>query len=134
MKDKIDAYNKEVSDQELKRIVNETIKINDLNAYIGNVNINNSNDAKDIAVKAINEHNLDLVFLIGLIESKTVLVGSRNNKSLSNLDISELVGKASKLYGGGASKDKELSIGGGPSDYDDKECIEYIKQELQNNI
>lgn len=134
MKDKIDAYNKEVSDQELKRIVNETIKINDLNAYIGNVNINNSNDAKDIAIKAINEHNLDLVFLIGLIESKTVLVGSRNNKSLSNLDISELVGKASKLYGGGASKDKELSIGGGPSEYDDKECIEYIKQELQNNI
>ena len=134
MKDKIDAYNKEVSDQELKRIVNETIKINNLNAYIGNVNINNSNDAKDIAIKAINEHNLDLVFLIGLIESKTVLVGSRNNKSLSNLDISELVGKASKLYGGGASKDKELSIGGGPSQYDDRECIEYIKQELQNNI
>ena len=134
MKDKIDAFNKEVSNQEIKRIVNETIKINNLNAYIGNVNINNSNDAKEIAVKAINEHNLDIVFLIGSIESKTVLVGSRNKKSLGNLDISELVGKASKLYGGGASKDKQLSIGGGPSDYDDEECIEYIKKELQNNI
>ena len=134
MKDKIDAFNKEVSNQEIKRIVNETIKINNLNAYIGNVNINNSNDAKEIAVKAINEHNLDLVFLIGSIESKTVLVGSRNKNSLGNLDISELVGKASKLYGGGASKDKQLSIGGGPSDYDDEECIEYIKKELQNNI
>ena len=134
MKDKIDAINKEVSNQEINRIVNETIKINNLNAYIGNVNINNSNDAKEIAVKAINEHNLDLVFLIGSIESKTVLVGSRNKNSLGNLDISELVGKASKLYGGGASKDKQLSIGGGPSDYDDEECIEYIKKELQNNI
>ncbi len=134
IKNKLEIYNKQESVKELERIINEAIKINNLKAYIGNVNVSDSNEAKEIAVKAINSHNLDFVFLLSKIDNKTVIVGSKNSETLDSLDVSEIVGAASKLYGGGASKDKVLSIGGGPSNYDDNKCFEYITQEITNNI
>ena len=134
IKEKLETYNKQESGKELERIIREANAINDLNTYIGKVNVSDSNDAKNIAVQSINSHNLDFVFLIAKIETKTVIVGSKNAKSLDKFDVSEIVSNASKLYGGGASKDPILSIGGGPSKYDDKKCIEYVTQEFNKNI
>ena len=101
-------------------------EIKNFNTYIGNVNFNNANEAKNVATKAIKDHNLDFVFLLANIETKTVLIGSRNDKTLSKIDVSNIVGEASKLYGGGASKDRSVSIGGGPSQYDESKCIEFV--------
>jgi len=134
IKEKLDKQSKKENEKELDRILNEANEINSLKTYIGRVSINNSNDAKEIAVKAIKDHNLDFIFLIASIDSKNVLVGSKNNKNLNNLDVSVIVGEASKLYGGGASKDDELSIGGGPTVYDEDKCIKFVIELLSKNI
>ena len=42
-------------------------------------------------------------------------------------------GKAT-LYYYYASKDEVLSIGGGPSDYDTKKCIDFVTQEITKII
>jgi len=134
IKEKLDTYNKQESGKELVRIINEAKEVNNLNTYIGKVNVSDSNEAKDLAVQTIKSHNLDFVFLLAKIETKTVIVGCKNEESLDKFDVSEIVSNASKLYGGGASKDQVLSIGGGPSEYDDNKCIEYVTQEFNKNI
>ena len=134
MKEKLDKQNKAESDNELKRIISEINEINKLKTYIGKINVNSSNEAKNVATKAIKDHNLDFVFLLANIETKTVLIGSRNDKTLNNIDVSDIVGEASKLYGGGASKDPSLSIGGGPSQYDESKCIEFVIEVFTKQI
>ena len=134
MKEKLDNQSKIQNDNELKRILSEAIEINNYKTYIGKVNVNNSNDAKIVATRAIKDHELDFVFLLANIETKTVLIGSRNETSLEKIDVSNIVGEASKLYNGGASKDPSLSIGGGPSQYDDTKCIDFVTKLLKKHI
>ena len=134
MKEKLDNQSKIQNDNELKRILSEAIEINNYKTYIGKVNVNNSNDAKIVATRAIKDHELDFVFLLANIETKTVLIGSRNEKSLEKIDVSNIVGEASKLYNGGASKDPSLSIGGGPDQYDDTKCIDFVTKLLKKHI
>ena len=134
IKDKLESYSKQESSKELERIINDSKKIDNLNTYIGKVNVTHSNEAKEIAVQSIKSHNLDFIFLLAKVETKTVIVGCKNVESLDKFDVSEIVSSASKLYGGGASKDTVLSIGGGPSEYDDKKCIEFVTQEFTKNI
>ena len=134
MKEKLDNQSKIQNDNELKRILSEAIEINNYKTYIGKVNVNNSNDAKIVATRAIKDHELDFVFLLANIETKTVLIGSRNEKSLEIIDVSNIVGEASKLYNGGASKDPSLSIGGGPDQYDDTKCIDFVTKLLKKHI
>ena len=134
MKEKLDNQSKIQNDNELKRVLSEAIEINNYKTYIGKVNVNNSNDAKIVATRAIKDHELDFVFLLANIETKTVLIGSRSEKSLEKIDVSNIVGEASKLYNGGASKDPSLSIGGGPSQYDDTKCIDFVTKLLKKHI
>ena len=134
MKEKLDNQSKIQNDNELKRILSEAIEINNYKTYIGKVNVNNSNDAKIVATRAIKDHELDFVFLLANIETKTVLIGSRNEKSLEKIDVSNIVGEASKLYNGGASKDPSLSIGGGPAQYDGTKCIDFVTKLLKKHI
>ena len=134
MKEKIDKQSKAESDNELKRILSEIKEISNYKTYIGSVYVNNSNEAKTVATKAIKDHELDFVFLLANIETKTVLIGSRNDKTLNKIDVSKIVGEASKLYGGGASKDSSLSIGGGPSQYDESKCIDFVISQFTNSI
>ncbi len=134
MKEKLDNQSKIQNDNELKRILSEAIEINNYKTYIGKVNVNNSNDAKIVATRAIKDHELDFVFLLANIETKTVLIGSRSEKSLEKIDVSNIVGEASKLYNGGASKDPSLSIGGGPTQYDDTKCIDFVTKLLKKQI
>ena len=134
MKEKLDNQSKIQNDNELKRILSEAIEINNYKTYIGKVNVNNSNDAKIVATRAIKDHELDFVFLLANIETKTVLIGSRSEKSLEKIDVSNIVGETSKLYNGGASKDPSLSIGGGPSQYDDTKCIDFVTKLLKKHI
>ena len=57
MKEKLDKQNKAESDNELKRIISEINEINKLKTYIGKINVNSSNEAKNVATKAIKDHN-----------------------------------------------------------------------------
>ncbi len=45
-----------------------------------------------------------------------------------SLNISTLVTEVSKLYGGGASKDPNLSIGGGPNNYKTADALKLAKE------
>ena len=47
-----------------------------------------------------------------------------------SLDISSIVTQISKLYGGGASKDPNLSIGGGPNNFDTENALKIAKETL----
>jgi len=83
-------------------------------------------------LKLINEHNIDIVVLISSINGKKSLIGATNNKI--NYDISVLISNISKTYGGGASKDPNLSIGGGPNLNNIEEALVKIKEVLHNDI
>ena len=64
------------------------------------------------------------------VQLLSILFGTDLNK----IDVSNIVGEASKLYGGGASKDPSLSIGGGPSQYDESKCIEFVIEVFTKQI
>src|SRR5210317_1193833 len=104
----------------------EIVKNNKL--YIGEVSLDSNNDLKDLALEAISTESVDIVILLSKIGVKTGIVGAVNKKI--DLDISKIVGDASQLYGGGASKDPKLSIGGGPKSFDTKEALSFIEKSL----
>jgi len=104
----------------------EVVKSNKI--YIGEVSLESNNDLKDLALEAISSENVDIVILLSKIGIKTGIVGAVSNKM--ELDISKIVGEASKLYGGGASKDPKLSIGGGPKSFDTKKALSFIEKSL----
>ena len=62
------------------------------------------------------------------IGSKTCIVGA-TAKNI-DMDISKIVSETSNLYGGGASKDPFLSIGGGPGTYSEDKTIKFIENAL----
>ena len=104
----------------------EIVKNNKL--YIGEVSLDSNNDLKDLALEAISTESVDIVILLSKIGVKTGIVGAVSKKI--DLDISKIVGDASQLYGGGASKDPKLSIGGGPKSFDTKEALSFIEKSL----
>ena len=69
-------------------------------------------------------------YLISQIESKFVIVAMKNEKVIKDMNVSELVVETSKNFGGGASKDQVLSVGGGPNDYSIDENLKYVKESI----
>ena len=94
--------------------------------YIGEVSLDSNNELKDLALESIATENVDVVILLSKVGVKTGIVGAVNKST--NLDVSTIVGQASQLYGGGASKDPSLSIGGGPKTYDSKDALLLIEK------
>ena len=76
----------------------------------------------------VNNFDIDICILFSNISGKTTIVGS--TKSHIDLDISIITNELSSLYSGGASKDANLSIGGGPGKYDTSKAIDAAKQSL----
>jgi len=72
--------------------------------------------------------------VIAQIESKFVIVAMKNEKVIKDMNVSELVIETSKNFGGGASKDQVLSVGGGPNDYSIDETLKYVKESIVNNL
>ena len=71
---------------------------------------------------------IDITILFSSINGKNSIVGA-TKKNIS-LDISSIVTQISKLYGGGASKDPNLSIGGGPNNFDTENALKIAKETL----
>ena len=96
--------------------------------YVGKVSLDSNNDVKDLALQCIASQKVDVIVLISNIGTKTCIVGA-TAKNIE-LDISRIVSETSNLYGGGASKDPFLSIGGGPGKYSEDKTIAFIEDAL----
>ena len=101
----------------------ETIK--KYKVYINEVSLETTNELRNFALQIINETEVDIVLLYSSINGKNSIVGA--TKNTVQLDISAIVTEISKLYGGGASKDSDLSIGGGPNNFDTSKALIIAK-------
>ena len=123
---------KSLRNLEIKSLVEDILKniekINNLNVYIGEVQINSSNELRNLALQLINETEVDIAFLYSSVNGKNAIIGA-TKKNIS-LDISTIVTEISTLYGGGASKDPDLSIGGGPNNFEITKALEIAKESI----
>ena len=97
-------------------------KIGKYNVIIETISLENTNESKEVASNMVNNFDVDICILFSNISGKTTIVGS--TKPSVDLDISIITNDLSSLYGGGASKDPNLSIGGGPGKYDTSKAID----------
>ena len=121
---------KKIREQEISNLVNnidEHIEeINNYKVYIEEVSLDSANDLRNLALQLVNESNVDITLIYASINGKNSIVGATKNNV--SLNISTLVTEVSKLYGGGASKDPNLSIGGGPSNYKTADALKLAKE------
>ncbi|MDB3961340.1 hypothetical protein N9433_03000, partial [Acidimicrobiia bacterium] len=109
-------------------IVASTEAIKDKYVYVGQVSLSSNSELKDLALQCIATNKVDIIILLSKLGDKTGIVGAVGKNI--QIDISKIIGEVSKLYGGGASKDPSLSIGGGPSEYDNDSALSYIENAL----
>ena len=98
-------------------------KIGKYNVIIETISLENTNESKEVASNMVNNFDVDICILFSNISGKTTIVGS--TKPSVDLDISIITNELSSLYGGGASKDPNLSIGGGPGKYETSKAIDF---------
>ena len=103
-------------------------KIGKYNVIVETISLENSNESREVALNIVNNFDVDICILFSNISGKTTIVGS--TKPSIDLDISIVTNDLSSLYSGGASKDPNLSIGGGPGKYDTAKAINAAKQFL----
>ena len=115
-----------------KNITSLTELKNKKNIYVGQVSLDSNNEVKDLALQCISTQKIDIIVLVSEIGNKTAIVGA-TAKNI-DIDISKIIGETSKLYGGGASKDPYLSIGGGPGKYSTDKAISFIEKALLDII
>ena len=131
-KSKLDGYKK----LELNNIVNSassnTQDVAGFKTYINKLDVESPNELRTVAINLIKETDIDVVLLLSDLGPKTSIVGS--TKENVSLNISTVVTELSKLFGGGASKDENLSIGGGPQKYSIDDALETSLSLLQENL
>jgi alanyl-tRNA synthetase len=115
-----------------KNITSLTELKNKKNIYVGQVSLDSKNEVKDLALQCISTQKIDIIVLVSEIGNKTAIVGA-TAKNI-DIDISKIIGDTSKLFGGGASKDPYLSIGGGPGKYSTDMAISFIEKALLDII
>jgi alanyl-tRNA synthetase len=121
---------KKIRDQELSNLVknidNKAEEINKVKVYIDEVSIDSANELRNLALQIVNDSKIDITILYSSINGKNSIVGATKNNI--KLNISSVITEISKLYGGGASKDENLSIGGGPGNYDTTKALKLAKE------
>ena len=121
---------KEIRNQEMTNLVSNIDahieEINNYKVYIKEVMLESANELRNLALQIINESNVDITLLYASINGKNSIVGA--TKDNVKLNISTLVTEVSTLYGGGASKDPNLSIGGGPNNYKTSDALKLAKE------
>lgn len=121
---------KKVREQEISNLVSnidEHIEeINNYKVYIKEVSLDSANELRNLALQIVNESDVDITLIYASINGKNSIVGATKNNV--SLNISTLVTEVSKLYGGGASKDPNLSIGGGPNNYKTADALKLAKE------
>ena len=121
---------KNIREQEINTLITnidkKSEKINKYNIYIDEVHLDSPNELRNFALQIVNESNIDITVIYASINGKNSIVGA--TKKDVKLNISAVITELSKLYGGGASKDEDLSIGGGPNNYDTKKILQLSKE------
>ena len=130
LKSKIDKYKQIENNQIVDSISNNLNVINKLKTYVGSIETDSVDSLRNIAVTAINNEVADYVYLIAKIDSKYVIVSMKNEKTIKDFNVSNLVIETSQNYGGGASKDETLYIGGGPKDYSIDKTLMFVNENL----
>ena len=130
LKAKIDKYKQIENNQIVENISNNLNVINKFKTYVGSIETDSVDSLRNIAVTAINNEVADYVYLISKIDNKYVIVSMKNEKTIKDFNVSDLVIETSQNYGGGASKDETLSIGGGPKDYSIDKTLIFVNENL----
>jgi len=130
LKLKIDKYKQIENNQIVENISNNLNVINKYKTYVGSIETDSVDSLRNIAVTTINNEVADYVYLIAKIDNKYVIVSMKNQKIIKDFNVSNLVIETSLNYGGGASKDETLSIGGGPKDYSIDKTLMFVNENL----
>ena len=134
LKSQVDQFKQIRNNEMVDQISNKFENVGDYKVFINQVSMDTVDDIRNVAINSINNGVVDYIYLISQIESKFVIVAMKNEKVIKDMNVSELVIETSKYFGGGASKDKVLSVGGGPNDYSIDETLKYVKESIVNNL
>ena len=134
LKSQVDQFKQIRNNEMVDQISNKFENVGDYKVFINQVSMDTVDDIRNVAINSINNGVVDYIYLIAQIESKFVIVAMKNEKVIKDMNVSELVIETSKNFGGGASKDQVLSVGGGPNDYSIDETLKYVKESIVNNI
>ena len=134
LKSQVDQFKQIRNKEMVEQISNKLENVGDYKVYINQISMDTVDDIRNVAINSINNGVVDYIYLISQIESKFVIVAMKNEKLIKDMNVSELVIETSKNFGGGASKDKVLSVGGGPNDYSIDETLKYVKESIVNNL
>ena len=134
LKSQVDQFKQIQNNEMVDQISNKFENVGDYKVFINQVSMDTVDDIRNVAINSINNGVVDYIYLIAQIESKFVIVAMKNEKVIQDMNVSELVIETSKNFGGGASKDQVLSIGGGPNDYSIDETLKYVKESIVNNL
>ena len=134
LKSQVDQFKQIRNNEMVDQISNKFENVGDYKVFINQVSMDTVDDIRNVAINSINNGIVDYIYLIAQIESKFVIVAMKNEKVIKDMNVSELVIETSKNFGGGASKDQVLSVGGGPNDYSIDETLKYVKESIVNNI
>jgi alanyl-tRNA synthetase len=121
---------KNIRSKEIRTLVNNIEDnaeiINNQKVYVDEVNLDSPNELRNLALQIVNDTQIEITLLYSSINGKNSIVGATKNNI--KLNISSVVTEISKLYGGGASKDENLSIGGGPNNFDTVKALNLAKE------
>ncbi len=134
LKSQVDQFKQIRNNEMVDQISNKFENVGDYKVFINQVSMDTVDDIRNVAINSINNGVVDYIYLISKIDSKFVIVAMKNEKVIKDMNVSELVIETSKNFGGGASKDKVLSVGGGPNDYSIDETLKYVKESIVNNL
>ena len=134
LKSQVDQFKQIRNNEMVDQISNKFENVGDYKVFINQVSMDTVDDIRNVAINSINNGVVDYIYLISQIESKFVIVAMKNEKVIQDMNVSELVIETSKNFGGGASKDQVLSVGGGPNDYSIDETLKYVKESIVNNL
>ena len=134
LKSQVDQFKQIRNNEMVDQISNKFENVGDYKVFINQVSMDTVDDIRNVAINSVNNGVVDYIYLISQIESKFVIVAMKNEKVIKDMNVSELVIETSKNFGGGASKDQVLSVGGGPNDYSIDETLKYVKESIVNNL
>ena len=134
LKSQVDQFKQIQNNEMVDQISNKFETVGDYKVFINQVSMDTVDDIRNVAINSINNGVVDYIYLISQIDSKFVIVAMKNEKVIKDMNVSELVIETSKNFGGGASKDQVLSVGGGPNDYSIDETLKYVKESIVNNL
>lgn len=115
-KDKISKLQKYEHENIIKSVEEKVYRIKKLNVYIDELSIESNQELQSLSLQIVKNTNTDISILFSKINGKVLIIGAKNINL--DFDISVLITELSILFGGGASKNPNLSIGGGPEQYD----------------